>query len=192
MPGQAHLCSSVGMHQLQPWYVPVGSRPYMNLCAPRYKNVHVPTVRNQPNLYCARFLRCIGTALISTCLRYVSPSSYVCCVCTVNLFVKAKRTLAMYTLELKHISTSSYLVSRCDICAVLKYLVPYGLHQSRGIRHTNFGFAVLGVRLKGSIAVFGALRLECGQHAAGHREEHAGTLSGGQQNERSSPTEYWN
>ena len=119
VPGQAHLCRSVGMYQLQPWYVPGDFRPYLNLCGPRYMNFHVPTVQNQLNLrapvLCAVAVLFPGPHV----LRYVSPFSCVLCGYTlVNLLVKPKYTLTMYTLEPKHISPFFVPVPRCDVCDV--------------------------------------------------------------------------
>ena len=113
---------------------------------------HVHTVQNQLNLR-APVLSTVAVLLPGPhVLIYVSPSSCVCLVYTfVNLFVKPKRTLAMYILELKHISPSFVpSVWRSDICDVRTYLVSSGLHQSRECIHrANVDFAALGVSLEG-------------------------------------------
>ena len=111
MPSQAHLCSSVGMYQLQPWYVPGGSHLCMNLCASKYTNFPC-THGSKPAIFtCTRSLRCRCIITRSDCFDIYFPViACLCCVCVVNLFVKAKRTLPMYTFELKR--TAPSFVSR--------------------------------------------------------------------------------
>ena len=115
---------------------------------------HVPTVHNQLNLR-APVLCAVAVLLPGPhVLRYVSSSSCVCLVYTfVNLSVKPKRTLAMYTFELKHISPRFFVPSvwRNYICDERTYLVPCGLHQSqeKDIRPATGDVAALSVSLEG-------------------------------------------
>ena len=108
-----------------------------------------------------------------------SPSPcVVCCVCIVNLFVKAKRTLAMYTHELKHISPS-FVPSSGDLIYVqygsTSYVGVFCRSVTRkGIRPVNFDLQRWVQVEKGSAAMFGDTRLECDEHASGDREELAG------------------
>ena len=56
----------------------------------------------------------------------------------------------IYTSAEAYLLVFCTLVSRCDICAVWKYLVRCGLQLShkKGIRPANFDFAALDVRLE--------------------------------------------
>ena len=66
--GQAHLCSSGGMYQLQPWYVHGDSRPYIKTsCAPRYMDLPCTDGTKPAQSTCARSLCCRGSVTRSAC-----------------------------------------------------------------------------------------------------------------------------
>ena len=78
-------------------------------CAPRYINLLCTHGTKLAQFMCARSLCCRGIVTSSTGFEICFPRSRVfdlVFVCIVNLFVKAKCTLAMYTLEMSHISPS--------------------------------------------------------------------------------------
>ena len=73
VPGQAHLCSSVLVYQLQPRYVPGDPRLYISVCAPRYMNLPCTHGTKLAQSTCACSLCCRGTVTRSACFKICFP-----------------------------------------------------------------------------------------------------------------------